>query len=34
MSRPVYERYFADPFVWRHETMYYALGTSRAAHVH
>jgi beta-xylosidase len=24
---PVYEGYFADPFVWRHEGFYYAIGT-------
>lgn len=26
-SNPVYAKYFADPFVWRHEGMYYAIGT-------
>ncbi len=31
MSNPVYPDYFADPFVWRHEGVYYAVGTSRAA---
>lgn len=24
---PVYEGYFADPFVWRHDGLYYAVGT-------
>src|SRR4051812_24120437 len=24
---PVYPEYFADPFVWRHEGVYYAVGT-------
>jgi beta-xylosidase len=24
---PVYEGYFADPFVWRHEDVYFAVGT-------
>jgi beta-xylosidase len=27
---PVYTGYFADPFVWRHESMYYAVGTGAA----
>lgn len=27
---PVYSEYFADPFVWRHEEFYYAVGTSPA----
>jgi beta-xylosidase len=27
---PVYDGYFADPFVWRHEGMYYAVGTGAA----
>src|SRR5437879_8050329 len=26
---PVYPEYFADPFVWRHEGIYYAVGTGR-----
>ena len=26
-SNPVYGSYFADPFVWRHENTYYAIGT-------
>lgn len=30
-ENPVYPYYFADPFVWRHEGVYYAVGTSRAA---
>ncbi|HTL17125.1 MAG TPA: glycoside hydrolase family 43 protein [Patescibacteria group bacterium] len=25
--RPVYDGYFADPFVWQHEGIYYAIGT-------
>jgi|SRR5579862_3747098 len=25
--KPVYEGYFADPFVWKHENTYYAIGT-------
>jgi beta-xylosidase len=25
--RPVYENYFADPFVWRHGNEYFAIGT-------
>lgn len=28
--RPVIEEYLADPFVFRHEQVYYALGTGRA----
>src|SRR5688572_22580473 len=24
---PVYGEYFADPFVWRHDGVYYAIGT-------
>ena len=28
-TNPVYDRYFADPFVWRHEGTYYAIGTGR-----
>lgn len=27
---PVYPGYFADPFVWRHEGIYYAVGTGAA----
>jgi len=27
---PVYSEYFADPFVWRHEGIYYAIGTGPA----
>ncbi len=26
-SNPVYEGYFADPFVWKHNAVYYAIGT-------
>jgi beta-xylosidase len=26
-SNPVYAGYFADPFVWKHEEQYYAIGT-------
>lgn len=26
-TNPVHDRYFADPFVWRHEGTYYAVGT-------
>lgn len=26
-SNPVYPNYFADPFVWRHNGVYYAIGT-------
>jgi len=26
-SNPVYGSYFADPFVWKHENQYYAIGT-------
>src|SRR5579859_4944802 len=25
--RPVYDGYFADPFVWKHQGVYYAIGT-------
>ena len=25
--RPVFDGYFADPFVWQHEGVYYAVGT-------
>ncbi len=28
-TNPIYDRYFADPFVWRHEGTYYAIGTGR-----
>ena len=27
---PVYSGYFADPFVWRHDGVYYAVGTGEA----
>src|SRR5947207_1397045 len=27
---PVYGSYFADPFVWQHEGVYYAIGTGAA----
>ncbi|BBD60220.1 glycoside hydrolase family protein [Nostoc sp. HK-01] len=27
---PVYQGYFADPFVWQHEGVYYAIGTGAA----
>src|SRR3712207_6150373 len=27
---PVYPDYFADPFVWKHEGSYYAIGTGSA----
>src|SRR5436190_20945852 len=27
---PVYRGYFADPFVWEHEGIYYAVGTGAA----
>lgn len=27
MANPVYPGYFADPFVWRHEGVWYAIGT-------
>ena len=26
-KNPVYPGYFADPFVWKHEDTYYAVGT-------
>ncbi|MBW4574065.1 MAG: glycoside hydrolase family 43 protein [Aphanothece sp. CMT-3BRIN-NPC111] len=26
-TNPVYQGYFADPFVWKHEGVYYAIGT-------
>ena len=26
-TNPVYPYYFADPFVWKHEGRYYAVGT-------
>lgn len=29
-SSPVFDGYFADPFVWRHENNYYAVGTGAA----
>jgi arabinan endo-1,5-alpha-L-arabinosidase len=28
--RPVYDGYFADPFVWQHQGVYYAIGTGAA----
>ncbi|HZR16296.1 MAG TPA: glycoside hydrolase family 43 protein [Verrucomicrobiae bacterium] len=27
MPRPVYDGYFADPFIWQHRGVYYAVGT-------
>jgi beta-xylosidase len=30
---PVYENFFADPFVWKHEGVYYAVGTGPVAPV-
>lgn len=29
-TNPVYKGYFADPFVWQHEGVYYAIGTGAA----
>lgn len=29
-TNPVYSQYFADPYVWQHEGMYYAIGTGPA----
>lgn len=29
-SNPVYSGYFADPFAWQHEGIYYAIGTGAA----
>jgi len=29
-TNPVYQGYFADPFVWQHEGVYYAIGTGAA----
>ncbi|PZV11442.1 MAG: glycoside hydrolase [Leptolyngbya sp.] len=29
-TNPVYLEYFADPFVWRHQDIYYAIGTGPA----
>ncbi|BCL33690.1 glycoside hydrolase family 43 protein [Nostoc sp. MS1] len=29
-TNPVYDGYFADPFVWQHEGVYYAIGTGAA----
>ena len=26
-TNPVYANYFADPFVWKHDERYYAIGT-------
>ena len=28
-TNPVYSDYFADPFVWQHQGIYYAIGTGR-----
>ena len=28
-KNPVYAEYFADPFVWKHNQIYYAVGTGR-----
>ncbi|GFE71695.1 glycoside hydrolase family 43 protein [Chroococcus sp. FPU101] len=28
-TNPVYSDYFADPFVWQHQGVYYAIGTGR-----
>ena len=28
-TNPVYDGYFADPFVWKHAGVYYAVGTGR-----
>ncbi|MFN7138175.1 MAG: glycoside hydrolase family 43 protein [Limisphaerales bacterium] len=32
-KNPVYNQYFADPFVWKHEGRYYAIGTGPVANV-
>jgi len=32
-TNPVYPQYFADPFAWQHEGVYYAIGTSDSAPV-
>ena len=29
-TNPVYQDYFADPFVWKHQGVYYAIGTGPA----
>jgi aminopeptidase N len=29
-TNPVYPKYFADPFVWQHEGIYYVIGTGSA----
>lgn len=29
-TNPVYQDYFADPFVWQHQGVYYAIGTGSA----
>lgn len=29
-TNPVYPEYFADPFVWQHQNVYYAIGTGPA----
>ena len=29
-TNPVHHDYFADPFVWRHQGVYYAVGTGPA----
>lgn len=29
-TNPVYPAYFADPFVWQHQGVYYAIGTGPA----
>ncbi|MBD2459563.1 family 43 glycosylhydrolase [Oscillatoria sp. FACHB-1407] len=29
-TNPIYPNYFADPFVWRHQGIYYAIGTGPA----
>lgn len=31
LCNPVYPEYFADPFVWRHDGIYYAVGTGLTA---
>ena len=33
LLQPVYPEYFADPYVWQYEVIYYAVGTSAAAAV-
>jgi beta-xylosidase len=32
IQNPVYHDYFADPFVWKHQGIYYAVGTGPIAH--